>query len=123
MREAELFVENRVYRRSLVQVRVGYRVISEPKETELILLRQKGDGGARSVDISLGGIYLLTNHVLKTGYLLRLYISLQDGLDIVAPLAEVVWTNGKGSGLRFLSMRRNEKEQLRAYLEKFSHTS
>ncbi len=107
----------------LLKINVGYRLILEQQEIELVLLRRKNDQNARTKDISLGGMYILADHVLKVGYLLRLYISLQEGGKILAPLAEVVWTNGKGSGLRFLSMRHEEKEQLRAYLEKVSFSN
>ncbi len=119
MLEAKLFVENRVYPRFLMKLRVGYRVITEQKEIELVFVRRKKEP-ARTKDISLGGMYILANHGLKVGHVLRLYISLHDDSNIIAPIAEVVWTNGKGGGLRFISLRKEEKDLLRGYLESLS---
>ncbi len=122
MLEAKLFVENRVYPRFLTEILIGYRVISERKEMERALLQRKKET-ALTQDISLGGLYILANHGLKVGHVLRLYISLSDGSNIIAPIAEVVWTNGKGGGLRFISLCQEEKEQLKGYLEKMTRPS
>ena len=119
MLEAKLFVENRMYPRILTKISAGYRVISEQKEIELVLIRRKRET-ARTKDISLGGLYILANHGLKVGQVLRLYISLQTNSKIISPIAEVVWTNGKGGGLRFISLRKEEKDLLGEYLDLIS---
>jgi hypothetical protein len=73
MLEARVFVEKRAYPRVPVQIRVKYRMITEPKEVERILVRRNEGRDARAVDLSLGGMFILTGHELKVGSILRLY--------------------------------------------------
>jgi c-di-GMP-binding flagellar brake protein YcgR len=123
MLEAKIMVENRVYPRIPIKIHVGYRVITDQKEMERVLIRRRRQQEARTMDMSLGGMHILANHALKEGSILRLYISLQGGEKILAPIAEVVWSRDKGGGLRFISMHQEEKEHLRAYLEKVSYSN
>jgi hypothetical protein len=117
MLEARVFVEKRAYPRVPVQIRVKYRLVTEPREVERILMRRDGDRDALTGDLSLGGMFIMAGHELKAGNILRLYISLKDKSKMLAPVAEVVWFNGESGGLRFVSMRREEKEMLREFLE------
>ncbi len=117
MLEARLFIENRAYPRVLTNIQIGYRVILEQKEMERIFLRRKRET-ARTGDISLGGLFILVEDGLEAGQILRLYITLPEGSSVLAPTAEVVWTNGQGGGLRFITLHEEEKNQLREYLGK-----
>ena len=72
------------------------------------------------MDISLGGMYIQAEHALEVGSILRLYIPLGNDGQVLAPIAEVVWAHDKGGGLRFVSLREEEKERLRAFLEDVS---
>ena len=120
MLEAKVFVENRAFPRKPLKVHITYRLITERGELErAFALREKAEN-AQTENISLGGVYIVTTHALKVGSLLRLYIPLNDDEIVLAPIVEVVWSNGNGGGLRFISMRKEEKGYLSRYLEKIS---
>ena len=120
MPEANMFSEKRIYPRVPVKIPVKYRVIEDELEVKSILERRKKDQSAQTVDISLGGLYVVTDQALALGKILRLDITLGDNQNPLTAFAEVVWANESGGGLRFLTMKDDDMVLLRAYLEKVS---
>jgi c-di-GMP-binding flagellar brake protein YcgR len=125
MIEANLFTEKRTHPRIQVKIGIKFHVIDEQKEIESILERRKKEKDAKTMDISLGGMYVVSDHLLRMGNILKLDIPLSnDGKKSqLRAFAEVVWANETGAGLRFLTMKDSDTETLRTYLDKLSYPS
>jgi hypothetical protein len=120
MPEASLFAEKRVFPRFAIKIPIKYRVIEDQTEIKSILERGKKDQRAETADVSLSGLYVVAEQALIVKSLLRVDMSLNgDGSSITA-FAEVVWANETGGGLRFLTMKDEDSEKLKPYLEKIS---
>lgn len=120
MPEANMFVEKRVHPRVSVKIPVKYRVIEDQKELETVFERRKKEQTTRTMDMSLGGLYIVADSVLNIGSILRLDISLPEKTSIISAFAEVVWANETGAGLHFLAMKEDDVENLKHYLGKNS---
>ena len=120
MPEANMFVEKRVHPRVSVKIPVKYRVIEDQKELETVFERRKKEQTTRTMDMSLGGLYIVADSVLNIGSILRLDISLPEKTSLISAFAEVVWANETGAGLHFLAMKEDDVENLKYYLGKTS---
>lgn len=116
MPEANMFVEKRVHPRVSVKIPVKYRVIEDQKEIETVFERKKREQTTRTMDVSLGGLYIVADQLLNIGSILRLDISLPEKTSLVSAFAEVVWANETGGGLHFLAMKEDDAESLKSYL-------
>lgn len=122
MGDAQVFREKRVYPRVEVSLRVKYKLIDDPKELGNILKDGKKDMDAQTMDISLDGMYLVSDQPLKKGNLIRLDIPLGEKGGTLATFAEVMWATGPKSGLHFLSMKEEDTEALKTYLDSLPPT-
>jgi c-di-GMP-binding flagellar brake protein YcgR len=120
MPEANMFVEKRVHPRVSVKIPVKYRVIEDQKELETVFERKKKEQTTRTMDVSLGGLYIVADQILNVGSILRLDISLPEKSSLVSAFAEVVWANETGGGLHFLAMKEDDVDSLKNYLAKAS---
>jgi c-di-GMP-binding flagellar brake protein YcgR len=120
MPEANMFVEKRVHPRVSIKIPVKYRIIEDQKELETVFERRKREQTTRTMDVSLGGLYIVAEQVLNVGSILRLDISLPERPALVSAFAEVVWANETGGGLHFLAMKEDDVEFLKNYLNKVS---
>ena len=120
MPEANMFVEKRVHPRVSVKIPVKFRVIEDQKELETVFERRKKEQTTRTMDMSLGGLYIVADSVLNIGSILRLDISLPERTSLISAFAEVVWSNETGAGLHFLAMKEDDVENLKNYLSKAS---
>jgi len=118
MPEANMFVEKRVHPRVSVKIPVKFRVIEDQKELETVFERRKKEQTTRTMDLSLGGLYIVADSVLNIGSILRLDISLPERSSLISAFAEVVWSNETGAGLHFLAMKEDDVENLKNYLNK-----
>jgi len=116
--EANMFVEKRIHPRVSVKIPVKYRVIEDQKEIESIFERRKKEQNTETVDVSLGGMYVVTEQIIQVGSILRLDISLPNKSGVISAFAEVVWANETGGGLHFLAMKEEDMESLKNYLSK-----
>jgi c-di-GMP-binding flagellar brake protein YcgR len=123
MPEANMFVEKRIHPRVSVKIPVKYRVIEDQKELETVFERKKKEQTTKTMDMSLGGLYIVAEQVLNVGSILRLDISVPSRPSLISAFAEVVWSNETGGGLHFLAMKEDDVEALRAYLNKTSSDS
>jgi hypothetical protein len=103
-----------------VEIPVKYRLIDDQKELESVFDRKKKDTHTRSLDLSLGGIYITSDQPLKVGSILRLEISVPEPTTLISAFAEVVWANDTGGGLHFLAMKDEDMQYLKTYLEKLT---
>jgi c-di-GMP-binding flagellar brake protein YcgR len=120
MPETNNFIEKREFPRVRAKVPVKYRLVGHQEAIESIFERRKDEQSSQTGDISLGGMYLPGEPSLSVGTLLRMEIHLPNAPNKLPAFAEVVWTNGTGGGIQFLSMKENDKESLQSYLEKTS---
>ena len=120
MPEANMFVEKRIHPRISIKIPVKYRVIEDQKEIESVFERKKKEQTTRTMDVSLGGLYIVAEQVLNVGSILRLDISLPDRTSMISAFAEVVWSNETGGGLHFLAMKEDDVEYLKGYLTRTS---
>jgi c-di-GMP-binding flagellar brake protein YcgR len=116
MPEANMFVEKRVHPRVSVKIPVKYRVIEDQKELETVFERKKKEQTTKTVDVSLGGLYIVAEQILNIGSILRLDITLPERPSLISAFAEVVWSNETGGGLHFLAMKEDDAEFLKNYL-------
>jgi hypothetical protein len=120
MPEANMFLEKRIHPRVPVKIPVKYRIIEDQKEIETVFERKKKEQSSRTMDVSLGGLYLVADQVLNIGSILRLDISLPGQTSMISAFAEVVWSNETGGGLHFLAMKEEDVEILKNYLNNTS---
>jgi c-di-GMP-binding flagellar brake protein YcgR len=116
MPEANMFVEKRIHPRVSVKIPVKYRVIEDQKELETVFERKKREQTTRTMDVSLGGLYIVADQILNIGSILRLDISIPEKSSLISAFAEVVWANETGGGLHFLAMKEDDAESLKTYL-------
>lgn len=116
MPEANMFLEKRVHPRVSVKVAVKYRVIEEQREIESVFERKNRDKTSQTLDVSLGGLYLVADQVINVGSILRLDIDIPGQSSKVSAFAEVVWSNDSGLGLHFLAMKDGDVDTLKNYL-------
>jgi c-di-GMP-binding flagellar brake protein YcgR len=120
MPEANLFIERRVHPRISLRIPIQYRVIEDQNEIKTVQDRNVNEQNKHShtMDVSLGGLYLVADHVLPVGSLLRLEITFPKNSRIISAYAEVVWSNNTGGGLHFQAMKEEDEEALKTYLSK-----
>jgi c-di-GMP-binding flagellar brake protein YcgR len=120
MPEADMFMEKRIHPRLSAKISIKYRVIEDQKEIETVLERKKKEQTTSTVDVSLGGLYIVSEQVLNLGSILRLDISLPNQTALISAFAEVVWANETGGGLHFLAMKEEDVTMLKTYLDKIA---
>jgi c-di-GMP-binding flagellar brake protein YcgR len=120
MPEANIFIEKRIHPRVSAKIPVKYRVIEDQKEIETVFERRKKEQSTRTMDVSLGGLYIVAEQALNVGSILRLDISVSTNPNLISAFAEVVWANETGGGLHFLAMKEDDVESLKAYLQQIS---
>ena len=120
MPEANIFIEKRIHPRVSAKIPVKYRIIEDQKEIETVFERRKKEQSTRTMDVSLGGLYIVAEQALNIGSILRLDISIPTHSGLVSAFAEVIWANETGGGLHFLAMKEDDVESLKAYLQQVS---
>ena len=117
---ASLFMEKRVSPRIKVNIPVKYRLVKDKHEIEHIRAQRKKDRNAKAMDLSLGGMHIFAEQVLKEGEILNFEISLQGLPETLSAFAEIVWANEKEGGLHFLEIKEMDLKVFKAYLKKAS---
>jgi hypothetical protein len=123
MREAKMLVEKRIQPRISTKLQVKYRLLDEGTRLHLVQDRMQQERVTHTVDISLGGAFVLLEEKLDLGSVLRLSIKLPEDDLTVTAYAQVTWTNRTGCGLHFWSMKDSDREILRGYLAEISSSS
>ncbi len=110
------YVEKRIYPRVQVNLPVKYRVFETEMDLTTVLERKKITKTSHTLDVSLGGLFLKTDHALEVDPMLRLDISLPAVSHDISAFAEVVWSNPSGAGLHFAAIRNEDAETLKNFL-------
>lgn len=116
MPDANLFIERRVNPRISIKLPVKYRVIAGQDEIKAIDVSENDEITTQTLNVSLGGVCLLTDQRLKVGSHLRLNITLPKFSCEISAFAEVVWSNNSGAGLHFDAMKEEDRDKLKNYL-------
>ncbi|HUO56582.1 MAG TPA: PilZ domain-containing protein [bacterium] len=117
MPEAKLFVEKRAHPRFAVTLAIKYRLIEDRNEIQKILERRNQKLDSRTLDLSLGGMYLVSREKLNLQSILNVEMTLPGETTPFSVFAEVVWNNETGVGLHFITIREPDLERLKAYLD------
>jgi c-di-GMP-binding flagellar brake protein YcgR len=120
MPEANMFVERRAHPRISVKVPVKYRLVQNQKEVASISKWREEEKHGQTLDISLGGMYVVMDQPLAKGDIIKSDITLPNRSNLMGVYAEVVWTNETGTGLHFLMIRDEDIEFLKAYLDQMA---
>ena len=120
MPEAYLLKERRVYPRISLKIPVVFRVLDDQEEIKSVIELRKKEKHGHTMDVSLGGLCIVTDQPLREGSILSLEITIPDLAKALKAMAEVVWSSESGGGIRFLTMDENDMETLKSYLSKAS---
>ena len=120
MPEGNLFVEKRTHPRVSVKIPVKYRVVEDLAGIQSIIEMRKSEANTQSLDISLGGMYIVSEQLLGVGSILHLDISIPEKTKRLAAFGEVVWSKGSGAGLHFMMIKHEDLEALSAFLDEVS---
>jgi c-di-GMP-binding flagellar brake protein YcgR len=118
--EAYLLKERRVYPRISLKIPVVFRVLDDQEEIKSVIELRKKEKHGHTMDVSLGGLCIVTDQPLREGSILSLEITIPDLAKALKAMAEVVWSSESGGGIRFLTMDENDMETLKSYLSKAS---
>ena len=120
MNDANLFIEKRRDPRVDIKIPVKYSSSGNNSVSLNPPEKQKEEQSAQTLNLSLGGMYLVTEKRMDVGSVLYLDITLPDHPKHLSASAQVLWAFEKGGGLRFLTMKAEDAEALKGFLEKFS---
>jgi hypothetical protein len=110
-----LFLEKRkVQERILAKIPIRYWSIRD-EETEILFERNLDVKVSYSMNISLGGVFLVTKEELQVESMIRLHLFLPS-TPFVSTLARVLWTDPQGAGVCFVGMKPKEVAALKEYL-------
>lgn len=118
MPEAYLYKERRIHPRVSVMIPISYSVMEAEKEIASALEERRMERHGHTLDVSLGGLFIMSEHPLKEGEILDIRITIPGLNNILSATTEVVWSNEKGGGVRFLRMKEEEMKTLKAYLDR-----
>lgn len=120
MPDGYLLKERRVYPRIALKIPVIFRVLDDQEEIKSVIELRKKEKHGHTLDVSLGGLCVVTDQPLQEGSILSLEITIPDVTKTLKAMAEVVWSSETGGGIRFLTMDENDMETLKTYLSKAS---
>jgi hypothetical protein len=123
MAKGNIFLDKRAHDRILVRLPITFKVMDESTQE-----KEPQDGGkiqrdAQILDASLGGMYIISEEALKPGDHLNLKLFLHPKEDHLKILADVVWVDHSGAGLRFVAMEQEDVNKLESYLKGLSPKS
>jgi c-di-GMP-binding flagellar brake protein YcgR len=116
MPDANMFFERRVHPRISLKIPVKYRVVDDLNEIKTVTEHKINNQASHTMDVSLGGLYLVADQALGVGTILRVEISIPEISHMITAFAEVVWSNETGGGLHFDAMKEEDLESLKRYL-------
>ncbi len=114
----KLSKEKRLLPRFALEIPVKFRVMNEQKVIESFSERQEKEKSGKTKDVSLGGLYLVTDHEMKKGNIIQLDLMIPCRMGTLKTFANVAWNNELGAGLKLLAMPHDEKECLKCYMDK-----
>ena len=120
MTESYLLKERRVHPRISVKIPLVFKVLDDQEEIKNIIEKRQKEINPQAMDVSLGGIFIMSDQPLQEGNILNLEITIPGAPEKLKAIVEVVWANETGGGIQFLAMAEPDVETLKAYLDKAS---
>ena len=120
MPETDKFIEKRIHPRVPINLPVKYRVIEEQAILTSARDRKSRDQTSYTLNVSLGGLFLVTDQIRDLESILRLEISIPDIHHMITAFSEVVWSNITGAGLHFEAIKEKDLEVLYDFLSQKS---
>ena len=120
--DGDMFIEKRVHPRVTLKIPVKYRVIEDQTEIKTVHEHKLNEQTSHTFNMSLGGLYLVSDHILEVGCILRMDITLPEISEMFSVYAEVVWANDTGAGIRFEAIKEEDLDTLRNYLSEKTHS-
>jgi len=117
MPEANLFLDKRRHSRVPAKIPIHFHLMEDNKEIKNLQELGTRTKPGKTVDTSLGGMYIVADATLKAGDILSLKISIPKKPIPLAAFAEVKWSNATGAGIGFLAMKEEDQKLLDAYLK------
>jgi hypothetical protein len=120
MPEGKIMVEKRGNPRLFIKIPVLYRLEEDERVLKKIDHWRNSKKNGYTLNISLGGMLIAVDEPLKVGNVIKFEIFLFDKTNKVEVYANVMRVDEKGAGLQFLMMKNEEREFLKAFLDKNS---
>jgi c-di-GMP-binding flagellar brake protein YcgR len=117
MPKAKISIDRRTNPRLSVKIPVKYQLVDDKKVLKGIEDWRQSERHGFTLDLSMGGMQLVVDQPLPVKTVLKFDIYIMDKSRVISVYAEVMWTNEKGTGLRFLMMKTAEEEALKTFLE------
>lgn len=118
MPTGHMFLEKRAEPRVPIKIPVKYLVLEDQNEINGAIESGKKGKTAHTIDLSVKGMFIVSQQPLSKGNILRIDFSLNHSATFLRVFAQVVWANDTGGGLKFLSMQDEDIQFLRDYLDK-----
>jgi Tfp pilus assembly protein PilZ len=122
LEKGALSFDKRKHPRLKVQVPVEFKVVNQSEVTHLLdqkKLIKSGD----SKDVSAEGLFLVSEHPLVKGDIVRLDVHLPGEPRAVRAFSEVVWCSDAdlpdgrhGSGISFMALKDEDQERMRRFI-------
>lgn len=116
MHDANMFLEKRIHPRVAIKIPLRYRVIDDQKLLDTILDRKKKEKMSVTLDVSLGGLYLVADEDIPVSSILRLDFDIPGHTHVITSFTEVVRNTKNGVGLRFLAMSEMDANALKNFI-------
>ncbi len=112
--------EKRAYARHPVKVPVKFRSGADEQVFQTMDDWRSAEQNGFTLDLSLGGMSLVSDHPLTVGEVLRFDVYLLDQKNKVSLYAAVRWVNEKNAGIRFIWVRPKDMDVLKEFIQKLS---
>lgn len=123
MEDAKMFIEKRLFPRYKIHFPVKCCFVQDKNEAQTLMELSKKNVNATTRDISLGGMQIELEQPMKVGDVLAFEIPLPGGAHTITTCAEVIWMDGKISGLHFLIIDEEDLMVFKAYLKRLGFQS
>lgn len=113
-----IFLEKRAEPRIPIRIPVKFMVLNDPNEINGVIEIERQNRSAFIMDLSMKGMSIVSQQTLIERKILCIDLSLNNYETFIRVFAQVVWTDETGGGLKFLSLKEEDTQFLRDYLNK-----
>lgn len=125
MENASLSFDKRKHPRVKIEIPVKYKIINQTEEALAVMEQKKYHQMAKSQDVSVEGLFLVSESLLEKGDILKLEVHLPEEKHPVRAFSEVVWTLDQGlpagrhgAGIYFMALRDEDAERMKHFVDK-----
>jgi PilZ domain len=122
LEQGALSFDKRKHPRVKLQIPVKFKLVNE-SEVVALLEQKKMIKTGDSKDVSADGLFLVSEHLLVPGDIVRLDVVLPHEAKPIRAFSEVVWCSdaglpeGKhGSGIYFMALREEDKDRMHRFI-------